>query len=53
MKEGSLFCFVIMKSTKPGRSNHVFGIFGKLLIRRGALAWFHDILTCDVKFFEY
>jgi hypothetical protein len=49
MKEGSLFCSVIMRSTEP----HVLGVFGKLSTRRGAWAWFHDIWTCDAKVLEY
>jgi hypothetical protein len=32
MKEGSLFCFVVMRSTELGyASNHVLGVFGKAL----------------------
>jgi hypothetical protein len=36
-------CFVVMRSTQPNRdaSDHVLGVFGKLLTRRGAWAWFH------------
>jgi hypothetical protein len=51
MKEGSLFCFVGMISTKGGcfRSG-VLGVFGKLLMRRGAWAWFHDVWTWVQKF---
>jgi len=45
MKEGSLFCFVAMRSTQPDASNHVLGVFGKLLTRRGAWAWFYGIWT--------
>jgi len=33
--------------------NCVLGIFGKLLMRRGAWAWFHDVWTCDAKVVEY
>jgi len=32
-----------MSSTKPGCSNQVLGLFGKLLRRRGASAWFHGV----------
>ncbi len=39
LKEGSLFCFVVMRSTKPGCFDRVLGVFGKLLTRRGAWAW--------------
>jgi hypothetical protein len=35
MKEGNLFCFVIMRSTEWGP---VLGVFGKLSMRRGAWA---------------
>jgi len=36
MKEGSLFCFVVMRSTEPGCFRSCLGVFGKLLTRRGA-----------------
>jgi hypothetical protein len=49
MKEGSLFCSVVMRSTWDA-SDHVLGVFGKLWMRRGAWAWFHDIWTCGTKF---
>jgi len=54
MKEGSLFCFVfvLMRSTEL---RCYFGVFGKLLRRRGALAWFHFMVfeLAVYKFFEY
>jgi hypothetical protein len=28
-------------------------VFGKLLMRRGAWAWFHGVWTCDAKVLEY
>jgi len=34
-------------------SDHVLGVFGKLLTRRGAWAWFHDLWTYGAKVFEY
>jgi hypothetical protein len=34
-------------------SNHMFGLFGKLLTRRGAWAWIHGIWTCHSKLLEY
>jgi hypothetical protein len=34
-------------------SDHILGLFGKLLRRRGALASFHAVWTCDVKVLEY
>ncbi len=50
MKEGSLFCFVLF-SDPPNldASDHVLDVFGTLLTRRGALAWFHDVWTCSAK----
>jgi hypothetical protein len=56
MKEGSLFCFVlfgfvVMRSTDA--LDCVLGVFGKLLTRRGAWDWFHDVWTCDAKVLEY
>jgi len=35
-------------------SDHVLGVFGKLLMRRrGAWAWFHGVWTCGAKVLEY
>jgi len=34
-------------------ANHVLGLFGKPLRRRGASAWFHEVWTCDVEVLEY
>jgi hypothetical protein len=31
----------------------VLGVIGKLLIRRGAWAWFHDFWTGSAKVLEY
>jgi hypothetical protein len=53
MKEGSLFCFVGMRSTVTDASDRVLGVFQKPSMRRGAWAWFHDISTCDAKVLEY
>ncbi len=33
--------------------NCVLGVFGKLSMRRGAWAWFHDVWTCGAKVLEY
>jgi hypothetical protein len=33
-------------------SNYVLGVFGKLSMRKGALAWFHDVWTCNAKVLE-
>jgi hypothetical protein len=43
MKEGSLFCFVVMRSTEPRCFGWFLGVFKKLSTRRGARAWFHDV----------
>jgi hypothetical protein len=55
MKEGCLFVlFVLMRSTQLGdASDCVLGFFGKLSMRRGALAWFHGVWTCGAKVLEY
>jgi hypothetical protein len=53
MKEGSLFCFVVMRSINHDASGRVLGVFGKLSTRRGAWAWFHDVWTCGAKVLEY
>jgi len=47
MKEGSLFCFVFMRSTEAG-CFRLFScvVFGNLLTKRGAWAWFHGVWTC-------
>ncbi len=34
-------------------SDGVLGVFGKLSMRRGAWAWFHDVWTYDAKVLEY
>jgi hypothetical protein len=55
MKEGSLFCFVLEIWDTPNRDalDHVLGVFGNLLTRRGAWAWFPDILICNAKVVEH
>ncbi len=53
MKEGKLFCFVVMRSSKLGCFRYVLGVFGKLSMRRGAWAWFHDVSTCNTKVLQY
>jgi hypothetical protein len=50
MKEGSLFCFVC---TYDPPNRDALGLFGKLLRRRGALAWFNGVWTCGVEVLEY
>jgi hypothetical protein len=46
-------CFVVMRSTILGCLDCVLGVFGKLLMRRGAWAWFHDVWTCGAKVLDY
>ncbi len=59
MKQGSVFvCFVLFclyLGDPPNwdASDHILGLFGKLLRRRGALAWFHGVWTCGVEVLEY
>jgi hypothetical protein len=56
MKEGSLFCFVVMSSTETGcfkSCSLCLHGSGKLSMRRGAWAWFHDVWTCRAKVLEY
>jgi hypothetical protein len=45
-----LFCTNPPNQDAP---NHVLGVFGKLLRRKGASAWFHDVWTCGAKVLEY
>jgi hypothetical protein len=53
MKEGSLFCFVVMKSIKPGCFRLCsWSLWKALKEGRGALAWLHDVWTCAIVF-EY
>jgi hypothetical protein len=55
MKEGSLFCFVLFSDPwNLDASDRVLGVldvFGQVLMRRGAWAWFHDVWTCSAKKF--
>jgi len=54
MKEGSLFCFVIMRSTELKCFRLCPYVFGKLsMTTRGAWAWFHNVWTCSAKVLEY
>jgi hypothetical protein len=46
-----LFFFFFWDQWNP--LNCVFGLFGKLSMRRGASAWFHGVWTCVVKVLEY
>jgi hypothetical protein len=56
MKEGTLFllfCLYLWDPPNGDASYHILGLFGKLSMRRGAWAWFHDIWTCGAKVLEY
>ncbi len=48
-----LFCLYLWDPLNRDASDHVLGIFGKLLRRSGASAWFHGIWTCDGEVLEY
>jgi hypothetical protein len=53
-EEGNLFCFVAMRPTEPRCFRScVLGVFGRLSMRTGAWAWFHDIWVCGAKNLEY
>jgi hypothetical protein len=43
MKEGSLYCFVVMRSSNWNVLDCVLGVYGKLSTRRGAWACFHGL----------
>jgi len=53
MKEGSLFWFVVMKSTKPGCFRSCSWCCWKVLDERGAWAWLHGVWTCGAKVLAY
>ncbi len=56
MKEGSLFCLFCLYLWDPLNQDaldRLLGLFGKLLRRTGALAWFHGVGTCGVEVLEY
>jgi hypothetical protein len=53
MKEGSLFCFVVMRSIELGCFRSCSWCLWKALTRRGAWAWFHVVWTRGAKVFEY
>jgi hypothetical protein len=46
-------CSVTPCSVTHDASDGILGLFGKLLRRRGALAWFHGVWTCGVEILEY
>jgi hypothetical protein len=43
--------FVVMRSTPNQDASH--HVVGKLMMRRGAWAWFHDVWTCCAIVLEY
>jgi hypothetical protein len=47
------FCFVLMRSTKPGCFRSRSWFLWKALEEEGAWAWFHGVWTCRVEVFEY
>jgi hypothetical protein len=53
MKQGSLFCFVTMKSTKLGGLKLCSWYVWKSLDKEGCIILVHDIWTCSVKVLEY
>jgi hypothetical protein len=56
MKEGSLFLLFCLYQWDPlnwDASDLVLDLFGKLLKRTGAWAWFYGVWTCDAKVLEY
>ncbi len=46
-------CLYLWDPLNWDASDCVPGLFGKLSMRRGAWAWFHDIWTCGAKVLEY
>jgi hypothetical protein len=54
-EEGRFVCFVLYlwDPLNQDASDCILGLFGKLLTRKGALAWFQNIWTCSAKFLEY
>ncbi len=53
MKEGSLFWFVVMRSTELKCFRLCSWCLWKALNERGAWGWFHDVWTCGAKVHEY
>jgi hypothetical protein len=53
MKVACLFCLYLWDPLNQDALYCVLGLFWKLLRRRGALAWFHDVWTCAAKALEY
>jgi hypothetical protein len=56
MKQGCLFVLFCLYWWDPPNwdaSSCIFGLFGKLSKRRGALVWFHDLWTSSAKVLEH
>jgi hypothetical protein len=55
VKEGSLFCFAVMRSTKPGCFRLCSWCLWKAVDEeeKGAWAWLHGVWTCGAKVLEY
>jgi hypothetical protein len=52
MKEGSLFCFVVIRSTEPGCFRSCSWCLWKALDEERCMG-FHDVWTSDEKVVEY
>jgi hypothetical protein len=48
-----LFCLYLWDPPNWDAWDHILGVFGQLLTRRGAWAWFHGVWTCGAKVLEY
>jgi hypothetical protein len=48
-----LFCLYLRDPLNRHASDRILGVFGKLLMRRGAWAWFNGIWTSRAKVLEY
>jgi len=53
MKEGSFFCFVLMRSTELACFRSCSWCLSKALDEMRHMAWFHVVWTCGAKVFEY
>jgi hypothetical protein len=48
-----LFCFYLWDPLNRDALDHILGLFEKLVTRRGAWAWFHNIWTRRAKVLQY
>jgi hypothetical protein len=54
INEGSLFCFVLyIEVSQSMASFHMLGIFGKLLMSRGASTWIESVWSYSVEAIGY